>query len=98
MAKSPRYPKKFRMKLEKVAEKRDQRINEAEIAANPVFQTYYQDFLMPGSVHLMHFKIDEGDGKSAVPRMTTLYRLHPPDRVASVDADPPWLPIKTSAS
>jgi hypothetical protein len=97
MAKPLRYPKKFRMKLEKVAEKRDERAKQAEPAPDP-FRTYYQDFLMPGSVDLIHAKLDEGDGKSAVPRMTTLYRLHPPDRLASVDADPPWLPIKQPAS
>jgi hypothetical protein len=81
-----------------MAEKRDQRVNEAEADANPLFRTYYQDFLMPGSVDFIHARMDEGDGKSAVPRITTLYRLHPQDRVASVDADPPWSPIKTSAS
>jgi hypothetical protein len=98
MAKPLRYPKKFRMKLEKVGEKSDQRAKQAEADANPLFRTYYQDFLMPGSVDLIHARMDEGDGKSAVPRMTTLYRLHPPDQLASVKADPPWLPIKTSAS
>jgi hypothetical protein len=97
MAKPLRYPKKFRMKLEKVAEKRDQRIKQAEPAPDP-FRTYYQDFLMPGSVDLIHARLDEGDGKSAVPRMTTLYRLHPQDQLASVKADPPWSPIKQPAA
>jgi hypothetical protein len=94
MAKKARYPAKFRQKLEKVAAQRDARTTETGMER--IFATLYQtDVLLPGSVHLMHMKLDDD-----AQRMSTVYRLRPPPTPDYVFSPPPWPPIdpKTPAS
>jgi hypothetical protein len=93
MAKPVKYPKKFRMKLEKVAEKREERqAAEAEAKdAGRIFDTLWHEFLPKGSVHLIRARMSDDQLK-----MTTNYQLFPEPEPDYVHTAPPWLPADTA--
>jgi hypothetical protein len=89
--KQVRYPRKLRQKLEKIADARDARAagidpkqREEEIA-DMAFRTLWQDFLSPGSVHLMHSVIDERRHK-----LNNTYHLEERYRPRWAKAPAPW--------
>jgi len=81
------YPKKFRQKLERVANGRE--THEAETAIDvdlpPIFNTFYKSFLPRNSVDTMLARVDEVLNRVDV---TSWFRRDPP--VKRVTVRPPW--------
>ncbi len=75
------------MTLEKVADKRDERMDSAKRGSpdpDP-FRCMWDEFLTKGQVHVMHTKFDE-----LIPRMITKHTLEPEHRNQRIFVDPPW--------
>ena len=86
MAKKVKYPRKLRVKLERMASNRDAR--EAEAMAEPEFdpwRTFYRDFLPAGSVHLMHTVMN-----GTLMRLQTHTQMAPPYEPERIAVPPPW--------
>jgi hypothetical protein len=94
MAKPVRYPRKLRMKLEKIVAERDQREAQAQAGhADPFygsdgrfdpFRNFYRAFHRPDSVEVMHGRLDDTGA-----RMSIRYRLKARFRDLAV-AKAPW--------
>jgi hypothetical protein len=84
MAKTVRYPRKLRAKLEKIASGRDAREARAEPEIDP-WHTFYRDFLPTGSVHLMHTVMTE-----TLMRMETHMHMAAPYEPERIAVPPPW--------
>lgn len=82
MAKPKRYPKKLRMKLEKIAAKRAEREG-LEDDIDPAFKTLWHEFLGKKSVELMTANFDNPN------RLRTRYVMRVP-RSHAVSMRPPW--------
>jgi hypothetical protein len=78
------YPRKLRIKLDKVASERDTREKEKPDEGDP-FQTMWHDFLPRGSAHSMMARVDD-----ILQRIETTYILQPPIPVDRVSARVPW--------
>lgn len=99
MAKKPKsYPKKFRQKMEKVAEARDEREAKTddddaflkELHAH-LFGTMFQDFLLPESVDLIVCPMPEH--MQPIAPISTAYMIKRTPRTAYFyDGKPPWEP------
>lgn len=90
--KKPRYPKKFRMKLERMEVERDIRkaAHDAGISNGEIpraFRTLHQEIVHPGSIHTLHTKLEpNGDGL----RLNSVWRIRERKLRAYVDVPPPW--------
>lgn len=85
----PKYPRKLRMTLEKVAQgKAGRETGEAPKtdALSVVLDTLWHEFLPPNSVHLMYSRIDE-----APMRISTVYHLSATQRPELLSDKPPFL-------
>ena len=94
---NPKFPRKFRAKLEKMAEKRDQRQAEAKLKTlaeedNP-FETLWHAFILKNSVHLVHAKFDHDRM-----RIRSTFYLNPKRKHWRAWADPPWRAQETPTS
>lgn len=81
------YPKKFRMKLEKMAAARKERAVDQDLdtLAEEAMRTLVREFLPKNRVHLLH-----GVGEPEKFRLTLKYQIDPPPRVAVLGVIPPW--------
>jgi hypothetical protein len=92
MAKKPtKYPRKFRQKLEKIAEARDERAlkDPHDMTEEEIYEaasaTFWKDFLPEGSVAMMHAKINENQR-----RIEMTYHLEIPHRRRVIGFPAPW--------
>jgi len=92
MAKKTKYPRKLRVKLEKIAAARDAREAAGEDDIRP--STLWHEFMPKKSVHLMHGVVDEERQKLHMTYHLTALD-HPPDRVV---IPAPWLNDESPAS
>jgi hypothetical protein len=89
MAKTtPRYPKKLRLKLERLAEKREAR-QAQEMTQEQVMEqaaaTLWREFLPNESVMLMAARFDEKHH-----RLSVIHHLEPPHLPSRIVNPPPW--------
>ena len=92
MAKPLKYPKKLRVKLEKMAEKREDRVAaDAEAKDNErVFNTLWHEFLGKGSVHVIRARFSDDQTK-----IQSTYDLFAAEKAEYVYTTPPWPPSET---
>lgn len=93
MAKPVRYPKKLRVKLEKVAAGARERVEETahEAGFNHFSNTFWMSFAPVGSVSLLRTELDE-----TLSRLSTVMHMEAPLRAEWVTTPAPW--EKTGAS
>jgi len=91
-AKDTPYPKKFRMKLEKMAARKEGRESTMDEALDHCANVLGRELLEPGRFHMTRGLIDEDRH-----RLSMRHWLQPIDRISYLAIPPPWLP-ETPAS
>jgi hypothetical protein len=94
-AKTTKFPKKFRMKLEKIVEAKAGRASEAtrEEAFDKIADVLGRELLTPGSVYATHTVIDEANF-----RLTSRHWIQPIDKLRYLSVPAPWLPETPASS
>jgi hypothetical protein len=86
------YPKKFRMKLEKIAARKEGREPTADEALEHCANVLGRELLEPGGVHMSYASIDDDRH-----RLSMRHWIQPVEQVSYLSVWPPWLP-ETPAS